>query len=247
MVEYSVPFPCLTPDFMSNPLFYSVMMIEDEPNVSEPISIFVEQQNDMSMAGVFRTVEDFLQNISAGHFVTTLLLDISLPGGMTGIRGIQPIQERFPNLDIIMITTANDVDTVYSALEAGAVGYLDKTTGLKEVVKTIRDVGQGGSYMSPKIARKIITKISNQGKKPQEPSENTPRIQLTKKQMEVVKGLVEGLSYKLIAHKMNISVETVNSHIKTIYRRLKVHSRTQVINIYHDDQIVEKGSRSITD
>ena len=60
--------------------------------------------------------------------------------------------------------------------------------------------------------------------------------------MEVVKGLVEGLSYKLIAHRMNISVETVNSHIKTIYRRLNVHSRTQVINIYHEDQIEEKGT-----
>jgi len=225
---------------MSNSLFYSVMMIEDEPNVSEPISIFVEQQDDMSMSGVFRRVEDFLEKIPAGNPVSTLLLDISLPGGMSGIKGIQPIRERFPNLDIIMITTASDVDTVYSALEAGAVGYLDKTTGLKDVVKTIRDVGQGGSYMSPKIARKIFNTIQMQGKEATESSDNEPRIQLTKKQMEVVEGLVEGLSYKLIAHKMNISVETVNSHIKTIYRRLNVHSRTQVINIYHEDQIEEK-------
>ncbi len=217
-------------------------MIEDEPNVSEPISIFVEQQDDMSMAGVFRTVEDFLQKVQPGQYLSTLLLDISLPGGMSGIRGIQPIQERFPDVDIIMITTANDVDTVYSALEAGAVGYLDKTTGLMDVVNTIRDVGQGGSYMSPKIARKIITKISGQEKENREAKVTSPRIQLTKKQMEVVKGLVEGLSYKLIAHRMNISVETVNSHIKTIYRRLNVHSRTQVINIYHEDQIEEKGT-----
>ena len=223
------------------------MMIEDEPNVSEPISIFVEQQDDMSMAGVFRTVEDFLHRISASHPVTTLLLDISLPGGMTGIKGIQPIQERFPEVDIIMITTANDVDTVYAALEAGAVGYLDKTTSLLEVVETIREVGQGGSYMSPKIARKIFTEIRKQSKEARESPNIKPRIQLTKKQMEVVEGLVEGLSYKLIAHKMNISVETVNSHIKTIYRRLNVHSRTQVINIYHEDQIEEKGSKSITD
>ena len=232
---------------MSNSLFYSVIMIEDEPNVSEPISIFVEQQDDMSMAGIFRTVEDFLHTIPAVHTVTTLLLDISLPGGMSGIKGIQPIRERFPKMDIIMITTANDVDTVYSALEAGAVGYLDKTTSLVEVVKTIREVGQGGSYMSPKIARKIFTEIRKQSNEARESSNNKPRIQLTRKQMEVVEGLVEGLSYKLIAHKMNISVETVNSHIKTIYRRLNVHSRTQVINIYHEDQIEEKGNKSVTD
>lgn len=202
-----------------------IAIIEDEPNVIEPITQFVNQQPDMYMVASFRSVEKYLQSESSFPNPDILLLDISLPNGMSGLQGIPAIKEAYPALDIIMLTTASDSETVFEALQLGAVSYLNKKNDLKTIAETIRIVDQGGSYMSPAIARKIANYF---------PQQNRPakHKQLTDRQMEIVQGLIDGLSYKMIADKLNISVQTVNDHIKRIYRTLHVNSKIEVINIF---------------
>lgn len=202
-----------------------IALIEDEPNVSEPITQFINQQQDMKMVAAFRTVEAFLQRSNSFPAPDILLLDISLPHGISGLQGIPKIKEGNPDLAIIMLTTASDAETIFEALQLGAVSYLNKKNDLKTITETIRIVDQGGSYMSPAIARKIANFFPQQ-RKP------TRHEQLTDRQMEIVNGLIEGLSYKMIADRLNISVQTVNDHIRRIYRTLQVNSKVEVINLF---------------
>ena len=202
-----------------------IALIEDEPNVSEPITQFVNQQQDMIMVATFRTVEAFLHPPTSFPSPDILLLDISLPHGISGLQGIPKIKEVYPEVAIIMLTTASNSETIFEALQLGAVSYLNKKNDLKTIAETIRIVDQGGSYMSPAIARKIANFF---------PQQQTPpkHEQLTDRQMEIVHGLMEGLSYKMIADKLNISVQTVNDHIRRIYKTLQVNSKVEVINIF---------------
>lgn len=203
----------------------NIAIIEDEPNVSEPITQFVDRQRDMKMVAAFRSVETFLEPATRFSTPDILLLDISLPHGISGLKGIPKIKEQYPDIAIIMLTTANDAETIFEALQLGAVSYLNKKNDLKTITETIRIVNQGGSYMSPAIARKVANFFPQQIKL-------TKHEQLTDRQMEIVNGLIEGLSYKMIADKLNISVQTVNDHIRRIYRTLQVNSKVEVINIF---------------
>lgn len=203
----------------------NIAIIEDEPNVREPVTQFINQQQDMTMVAAFRNVESFLTPESPFSPPDILLLDISLPHGISGLEGIPKINKKYPELAIIMLTTASNSETVFEALQLGAVSYLNKKNDLKTITETIRIVNQGGSYMSPAIARKIANFF---------PQQKTPpkHEQLTDRQMEIVHGLMEGLSYKMIADKLNISVQTVNDHIRRIYKTLQVNSKVEVINMF---------------
>jgi len=206
-----------------------IAIIEDEPNVREPVTQFVSQQQDMEMIGAFPSIESFLRPESAFTAPDILLLDISLNHGMSGLKGLPLIKKTYPNIDVIMLTTANDAETIFEALQSGAVAYLNKKNDLKTITQTIRIVDQGGSYMSPAIARKV----ANFFPKSKAPARHE---QLTDRQMDIVNGLIEGLSYKMIADKLNISVQTVNDHIRRIYRTLQVNSKIEVVNIFMKNQ-----------
>jgi DNA-binding NarL/FixJ family response regulator len=126
-------------------------------------------------------------------------------------------------VDIIMLTVYMDPHKIFQSLYAGACGYLLKSTPFPQILESIRDVRAGGSPMSPQIARKVIEHF--QPEKPQ--ARNTP---FTPKELEVIVGLVEGLSYKMIGDRMGVSLETVRSHIKSIYRKMHVHGKAEVIS-----------------
>jgi DNA-binding NarL/FixJ family response regulator len=151
-----------------------------------------------------------------------ILMDIGLPG-MSGISAIRLVRERYPDIDVIMLTVYHDPHKVFQSLCAGASGYLLKTTPFAMIREAIELVRNGGAAMSPQIARKVIDYfhpgVQNRG-------ETCP---LTAREREVVLALVEGLSYKLIAEQMNVSLDTVRSHIKSIYRKLHVHGKAEVI------------------
>lgn len=205
-----------------------VAIIEDEQNVSEPITYFINQQADMEMVAGFTSVEEFLTPASPFPHPHILLLDISLPKGMSGLQGIPAIQKKYPNIDIIMLTTASDPETIFNALRLGAISYLNKKNELKTITQTIRIVQKGGSYMSPSIARKVAELFPAQRMQ----SPPAQHEALTERQMDIVNGLIDGLSYKLIADRLGISVETVNDHIRRIYRKLQINSKIELINIF---------------
>ncbi len=197
-------------------------IIEDDPIIKESLETFMPEHPAIKIACSVISVEAFLEKTKMPYKpdVDILLLDIGLPG-MNGIQGIYHIRQKYPNMDIIMLTTFEEDDMIYDALCAGACSYISKRTPLVKIREAIFTVFQGGSYMSPSIARKIAERFMPKKQK----NENG----LTERQLQIVQALVDGLSYKMIGAKLNISLDTVRDHIKKIYRTLEVNSKGEVI------------------
>lgn len=196
-------------------------IIEDDPDVREAICEYLNAQENLLCDLAEETVEAFLRKLRKENLPDIILMDIGLPG-MSGISGIKIIKEKYSQIDIIMLTIHNDPHKIFQSLCAGATGYLLKSTPFAEIKRSIEDVYAGGAPMSPQIARKVIEYFH-----PQKPE--LPESPLTAKEKEVVMGLVDGLSYKMIADKMGVSIETVRTHIKHIYSKLHVHCKADVI------------------
>lgn len=203
-------------------------IIEDEPLVMGNLDFFFNKQPGFKVILKDNTVEGFLEQLHHQTQVDLILLDIGLPG-MSGLEGIRPIKERLPKTDILILSAYDDSDKIFKALCAGAVSYLSKRSDLHTIKDALLTVHNGGSYMSPSIARKVINHFAPQ-KKPQE-------AVLTARQEQIVQGLVDGLSYKMIADKYLISLETVRDHIKKIYKKLQVNSKAEVIRKKLDGEI----------
>ena len=202
-------------------IMISVAIIEDDQEVRQAFCEYIASQDNFICKFADESVESFLNKLDPGNLPDIILMDISLPG-MSGISGIKIIKERYPDIDIVMLTVHNDPHKIFQSLCAGASGYLLKTTPFKEITKSLTELYAGGSPMSPQIARKVIEHF-HPDKKQQ------PKSPLTDKENEIVMDLVDGLSYKMIADNQNISIETVRSHIKHIYTKLHVHCKADVI------------------
>ena len=203
-------------------------IIEDEPLVLENLELYFQTQNEIEVVFTANAVESFLDNYTPGVKIDIFLLDVGLPG-MSGLEGIRPIKSLLPNAEIIMLTAFDDSDTIFKALCAGAVSYITKSTDLPTIKDALIQVARGGAYMSPNIARKVINHFA--------PRKKNNSESLTPRQEQIVQGLVDGLSYKLIADKYIISVETVRDHIKKIYKKLHVNSKAEVIRKKLDGEI----------
>jgi DNA-binding NarL/FixJ family response regulator len=197
-------------------------IVEDDEQIRKGIQIYLNRQNEFVCDWSYSSVEDLLAGLHEENLPNVLIMDIGLPG-MSGIDGIKLIKERFPSIDIIVFSVYDESKKIFDSLCAGAVGYLLKNTPLEEIKEGIELLANGGSPMSPQIARKVIELFSQQ-KKQAETSILSP------KEKEIVVGLVDGLSYKMIAGRMTISIETVRFHIKNIYRKLHVHCKAEVIS-----------------
>jgi DNA-binding NarL/FixJ family response regulator len=151
-----------------------------------------------------------------------LLADIALPG-MTGIEGVRRIHQLMPDLPILMLTVHEDSDLVFSAVCAGACGYLLKETPPERLLEGIRELHQGGAPMSPGIARKVVLMFQKA---------TPPRdegVLLSARQIEILRMLAEGHSYKACAATLDLGIDTVRSHVRKIYERLHVHSRSEAV------------------
>lgn len=196
-------------------------IVEDDAEIRGNISDYLKNQGRFDLLFSAGSMENALEELKKKSIPDILLLDIGLPG-MSGLNGIKLIKEMYPGCDIIMFTVHDDPNRIFEALCNGASGYLLKNTPFSEISRAIEDLYAGGAPMSPQIARKVIQHF-NPGNKA------TPVSPLSDKEREVVVGLVDGLSYKMIADRLDITIETVRSHIKNIYRKLHVHSKAEVI------------------
>ena len=167
-------------------------------------------------------MQDFLQALQDDPAVSpdVLLLDIQLPGA-SGVAGIPAIRELLPEVDIIMLTTFEDSEQILAALSAGACSYLSKQASLADIAEAVRTVRTGGAYMSPGVARKVIEHF---GPKPQ-----ADEPLFSPRQQEIIQGIMDGLSYKMIAAKHGISIDTVRTHIMYVYRALNIHSKIELV------------------
>jgi len=197
-------------------------IVEDDEQIRKGIETFLNRQEGFTCNWSFGSVEDILKVLNKENIPNVLIMDLGLPG-MSGIEGMKIIRERYPSIDVIVFSIYNDSEKIFNSLCAGATGYLLKNTPLIEIKEGIELLAKGGSPMSPQIARKVVEFFSNNKKK----ESLSP---LSAKEKEIVIGLVDGLSYKLIAHRMSITLETVRFHIKNIYRKLHVHSKSEVIS-----------------
>lgn len=198
-----------------------VAIVEDEPLVTSGLIGLFSTVAHIQVSLCVPSVEAFLEQSSDKH-VDVLLLDIGLKGGMTGIKGIPLIRQRHPDTDIIMLTTFEESEKIFQALCAGATAYLTKRTPFEVIVEAIEQVHAGGSYMSPGIARKVVEYFN--------PKKNRGDV-LTPRQQQIVEGIVEGLSYKMISAKLMVGIETVRDHIKHIYRKLEINSKAELIRM----------------
>jgi DNA-binding NarL/FixJ family response regulator len=157
-----------------------------------------------------------------------LLLDIGLPD-MNGIEGIPIIKKMYPEIDIIMLTTYEENEQIFEALCAGACSYISKRSSLAQITEALKIVADGGSYMSPSIARKISEHFNLQQKK--------TKIKVTTRQKEIIQLVADGKSYKQIAEICFISLNTVRSHLKKIYALLDVNNKVDLIRKLNDGEI----------
>lgn len=200
-----------------------IAIIEDEPITRKSLHSFLGRNKQLEIVIVCDKVKDFLTAVANQKINSpqVLLLDVQLPG-MTGIEGIPLIKSVLPDIDIIMLTTFEDTERIFAALSAGACSYLSKRTPLPRIQETIMTVHRGGSYMSPSIARKVANHFIPKQKAKED-------ALLTARQQEIVDGIVDGLSYKLVADRLGISIDTVRTHIKHIYRALNINSKGELM------------------
>lgn len=205
----------------------ALAIIEDVDDIRNNLTEFFSHQPEIRSVIAVDSMEAFFQLLSSATIPDVILSDIGLPG-MSGIDGIKRIKERYPETDIIMLTVFNNSDRIFKSICAGATGYALKDTPLPELKKGILDVRAGGSYMTPSIARKVLEYFAPR---------RTADDQLTAKEHQIIRALTEGLSYKLIADRMSVSIDTVRFHIKNIYRKLQVNSKAEVIGKYHKGEL----------
>ncbi len=200
----------------------NLAIIEDGRLVRDSLEAYFDKQDNIELIGVAESVEDFLAKAEKLLIdkPDVVLCDINLPG-MSGIKGVKYIRSVYPKADVIMLTVFNDSDRIFQSLCAGATGYALKSTPMPELLKAIFEIHNGGSYMSPSIARKVVEHFS--------PSRKRVEEVLSPREFQVVRALTEGLSYKLIADRLGISIDTVRTHIKSIYSKLQVNSKVEVL------------------
>jgi len=198
-----------------------VAIIEDQREVREGLAILINGTQGFRCTGNFRTMEDALRTLN-GQPPDVILTDIGLPG-MSGTEGIRILKGRFPDLAIVALTVYDHDGEIFDALCAGANGYLLKNTPPGRLLECLREVLEGGAPMSPEVARRVI-KLFREFRPPERASHN-----LTQQETELLKLLVEGHNYKTAAAELSISINTVKFHLKNVYDKLQVHSKSEAV------------------
>lgn len=198
-----------------------VVIIEDVREVREGLATLIHGTNGFQCPSSYRTMEEALKGID-GSRPDVILTDIGLPG-MDGIEGTRILRERFPEVPILALSVYDDDENVFNAICAGASGYLLKNTAPARLLESLREVADGGAPMSPEVARRVV-KLFREFRPPERAS-----YHLTPQETELLKLMVEGHHYKTAARELGISTNTVSFHLKHVYEKLQVHSKTEAV------------------
>lgn len=202
----------------------SIAIVEDDADIAEGIADIISEVSDFKLACCCRNVRTALAEIPAAK-PDVVIMDINLPDG-TGIYATAKLKELVPHTEVMIFTVYENTDDIYQALEAGASGYLLKRSNSATIVQSIRNLMKGEVPMSAEIARKVIQSF----KKPQPTAKGgVPNEKLTPREVDILQMLAKGYPTKEIASRRSISVDTVNTHLKSIYDKLRVHSRTEAV------------------
>jgi DNA-binding NarL/FixJ family response regulator len=203
-------------------MIINVGIVEDEKQIRESLTVFINGSKGFTCLHAFETAEEAILTIPIVK-LDVVLMDIHLPT-KNGIDCIAELKPKYPYIQFLMCTSFEDSDSVFNALKAGASGYIAITTQPSKILEAIIDVFNGGSPMSSNIARKVVDSFRNINK------ENFEIQKLSEREKEILNLLSQGLRYKEIANKLFLSTETVRTHIRNIYKKLHVNSRTDALN-----------------
>ena len=218
----------MTTAFATNPVSekikgnITVAIVEDTQEIREGLVYLIQQSPGFNCVAAYGSAEDALEFLP-NQRPDVVLMDIGLPG-MSGIECIKILKSRLPSCQIMMLTVFEDHDRIFDSLSAGATGYLVKKTAPTKILEAIRDLHEGGSPMSNQIARRVVQNLQGIPKQCPESEGLTPR------QKQILQYLAQGFLYKEVADQLGLSVETVRTHIRNIYEKLQVHTRTDAIN-----------------
>ena len=207
-----------------------VAIIEDRREIRESLAMLISGTEGFDCIAAYRSMEDALPRIG-GKLPDVVLSDIGLPG-MSGIDGIRILKEKFPNLLLIMLSIYDDDERIFDALCAGACGYLLKKTPPARLLESLREAVEGGSPISPEVARRVITLFRDI--RPPERAD----YDLTPHEKRLLKMLVEGHNYKTAALELNVSINTISFHMRHIYEKLQVHSKSEAVAKALRDRLV---------
>src|SRR6266576_2976936 len=199
----------------------TVAIIEDQRDIRECLTFLIDGTEGYACTGSYRTMEEALDRI-AHQLPSIVLSDIGLPG-MDGIEGIRILKERHPELLILMLTVYDDDERIFDAMCAGASGYLLKKTPPAKLLECLKEAVAGGAPMSPEVARRVIT-LFREIRPP-----DRADYQLTPHETRLLKLFVEGHIYKTAAVELGVSVNTINFHVRNIYEKLQVHTRSEAV------------------
>ena len=201
-------------------------IIEDQTPIREMLHQYLGTQPEFECVLVTGSMEDFFRQLPAlGTLPALVLSDIGLPG-RTGIEGLPLILAQLPDAQVLMLSVYTDAPRVFEAICAGAMGYLVKNTPLPVIKAHLLEVAAGGSPMSPAVARHMLQAFRRQ---PPVAVAASEAARLTPREQEVVTAVEEGLSYKLIADAFGITHDTVNNHLRAVYRKLHINSKGELL------------------
>jgi DNA-binding NarL/FixJ family response regulator len=203
-----------------NPI--KVAIVEDRRELREGLGMLINGTEGFVCSGTYRSMEEALTATAAAAPPDIVLSDIGLPG-MSGIEGIRLLKDRFPDLIILMLTIYEDDERIFDAICAGACGYLLKKTPPARLLEALREAVQGGAPMSPEVAARVIS-LFREIRPPQR-----PEYELSPHETRLLKLFIEGHNYKTAAAELGVTVHTVSFHLRSIYDKLQVHSKSEAV------------------
>ena len=201
----------------------NVTIFEDNALLRDSLFQLINGTEGLTVTGSFPNCDDIIFNIKKTT-PQVVLMDIQMPG-INGIEGVKIIKAHFPEIRIIMQTVVEDDDKIFASICNGASGYLLKNTTPARLLQAIVEVYEGGAPMTPAIAQKVLDKFRRQS-----PILSKELNDLSVREKEILECLVEGMSYKMIASSCNISIDTVRFHIRNIYEKLHVGSKSEAVS-----------------
>lgn len=198
-----------------------VAIFDDNKDRRESLNYLIDMQDDMTTCGVFDDCQHVLVDVKISS-PDIVLMDIEMPK-VNGIEGVRLIKTTYPHVHVLMQTVYEDDESLFESIKAGASGYLLKKATPEKIIEAIHEVQNGGAPMSPTMANKVLRFFQSQGS-----TQND--YALTEREKNILALLVDGLSYKMIADRENISFHTVNSHVRKIYEKLHVHSLGEAVS-----------------
>lgn len=195
-----------------------ICIFDDNTSLRETLALVFDATDDLIVMGQYPNALTVVEAVQH-DMPDVILMDIDMPG-RSGIEAVKLIRKQFSKPKVLMLTVFEDTERIFAAIENGAVGYLLKKTPADEIMDAIRTVMNGGAAMTPSVALKVLSAF-------QQPKQQ--KLELTDKELAVLRRLVEGDSYKLIAHHCDISMGTVRTHICNIYEKLHVNSKSEAV------------------